>query len=49
MSKQQEEELGEWSLTRSVDGKDSFSYKFPESLVLKAGEKIKVGDDCIFI
>lgn len=42
VSKQQEEPLRNWSLTLTVDGKDSASYTFQNSFVLPAGEIVKV-------
>jgi len=37
-----EEQLGEWHLKRSIDGKDDVEYEFPMAFVLAPGDKIKI-------
>jgi len=37
-----EEPLGNWSLTRNIDGKDSATYTFDYSFILQPSQKMKV-------
>jgi intermediate filament protein if len=37
-----DELLGSWSLTRNIDGKDTATYKFNDSFVLRPSQKVKV-------